>query len=479
MSNLEKLLNIWSEGGDISSYTPQSEIEFWLKNIALGEGNENTPAKSRATKLLKQIALGGGAGGGGGIPEGYIKPEGTLDITENGTYDVSTYANANVNVASSGSGGGEVGDGYKIRYIDADGTILKTEYVEEGGKLTPPSNPTYDSEYLEFDGWNYDVDNYIVNRNTDVGAIYRTKTGDTYLFIRLTENIGLEIPTMSISGATSIDWGDGTVDTNLTHTYADYGDYVIKISGMTQITTYLFGASNIVVYCLQKCYLGNNVTSIGDFVFRNCQSLTNINIPKSVTSIGMGAFQGCYPLTNVTIPESVTSIGIGTFSSCYSLTNINIPESVTSIGPAAFQESYSLTSINIPDGITSIGLQTFSSCYSLTSINVPSSVTSIGQNAFNNCTNLENITIPNSVTSIGEHAFTNCYLIQNYVFNCTSVPTLSGTSVFTNINQVATIIWVKDELVENYKSATNWSTYATYIKPISAMPQKLKEELGL
>lgn len=45
------------------------------------------------------------------IPEGYIKPSGELEVTENGTHDVTEYASVSVNVASSG--GGDLPAGYK------------------------------------------------------------------------------------------------------------------------------------------------------------------------------------------------------------------------------------------------------------------------------------------------------------------------------------------------------------------------------
>ena len=78
------------------------------------------------------------------------------------------------------------------------------------------------------------------------------------------------------------------------------------------------------------------MTSIGDYAFYECSSLTSINIPNSVTSIGPGAFYICSALTSIKIPNSVTSIGSSAFSGCSSLTSINIPSSVTSIGDNAF-----------------------------------------------------------------------------------------------------------------------------------------------
>ena len=55
----------------------------------------------------------------------------------------------------------------------------------------------------------------------------------------------------------------------------------------------------------QSYSIPDGVTSIEDFAFSNCSSLTSIIIPDSVTSIGRYAFYGCFSLTPVTIPNSI------------------------------------------------------------------------------------------------------------------------------------------------------------------------------
>ena len=165
-----------------------------------------------------------------------------------------------------------------------------------------------------------------------------------------------------------------------------------------------------VIYCPRgrkgEYSIPDSVTYIGESAFSNCTGLTSITIPDSV--IAIDGFWKCTGLTNITIPDSVTSINTQAFYGCTGLTSITIPDSVTSISYDAFSGCTGLTSINIPDSVTSISESAFGGCTGLTSINIPDSVTSIGRSAFYNCTGLTNITIPDSVTSISEGAFSGC-----------------------------------------------------------------------
>ena len=119
---------------------------------------------------------------------------------------------------------------------------------------------------------------------------------------------------------------------------------------------------------IESVLIHSGVTSIGEFAFAWCESLTSITIPDSITSIGDYAFYGCSSLTGITIPNSVTSIGKWAFEDCSSLTGITIPNSVTSIGDYAFYGCSGLTSISIPASVTSIGSYAFEGSYELTDV---------------------------------------------------------------------------------------------------------------
>ncbi|MBQ4450615.1 MAG: leucine-rich repeat domain-containing protein [Prevotella sp.] len=80
--------------------------------------------------------------------------------------------------------------------------------------------------------------------------------------------------------------------------------------------------SNSLIVGCRNTVIPSSVTSISNWAFEWCKSLTSISIPNSVTSIGINAFSGCLGLTSISIPNSVTSIGINAFSYCSGLTSI-------------------------------------------------------------------------------------------------------------------------------------------------------------
>jgi hypothetical protein len=163
---------------------------------------------------------------------------------------------------------------------------------------------------------------------------------------------------------------------------------------------------------------GNPVTSIGDYAFLRCTSLTSITIGNGVTSIGNNAFFLCSSLTTIEVgAENWNYTGIDgvlfnkektvlhTYPAGKTGDNYTIPDSVTIIRESAFLYCSSLTSITIPDSVASIGNGAFYECTSLTSIAIPNSVASIGNGAFFNCTSLTSITFQGAAPTVGSNTF--------------------------------------------------------------------------
>ena len=140
------------------------------------------------------------------------------------------------------------------------------------------------------------------------------------------------------------------------------------------------------------------------------------NQTYKVTSIGDYAFHGCSSLTSITFP-SVTAIGKGAFKFCDSLASITIPDGLTSIGDSAFYECHKLSSATIPNSVTHIGASAFRFC-NLKSITLPSNLISIGDSAFD-CNEFTNIIIPNTVTSIESYAFNGCTSLSSIIYEGT------------------------------------------------------------
>ena len=175
------------------------------------------------------------------------------------------------------------------------------------------------------------------------------------------------ITLQDLIGMTSIDWGDGTTDSNLTHTYTAIGEYTCKIYGVTSIGSGAFRE----LEKLEDVYIGGCVTNIGEYAFYS-SGLKRLNIDNGVTVIGRGAFNTCVNLTSVTIPNSVNIIYWGAFANCTSIVSVTIGDGVASIGESAFQNCPQLQTINVSATTPpTLGDNVFLYCYNLTKNIVP------------------------------------------------------------------------------------------------------------
>ena len=122
---------------------------------------------------------------------------------------------------------------------------------------------------------------------------------------------------------------------------------------------------------IKSIIIGQEVTSIGNWAFIDCEALSEIVFPENMARIGNYAFNGCTSLTSITIPEGITTIDDCTFYYCTSLSSIVIPDGIISIGEGAFIGCSSLTSVIIPEGVTSIGRCAFQFWDQLSAIYIP------------------------------------------------------------------------------------------------------------
>ena len=150
---------------------------------------------------------------------------------------------------------------------------------------------------------------------------------------------------------------------------------------------------------LEAIILHDDITTIYG-AFGLCSSLKSIVIPKGVTSIGDFTFSGCSSLTEVEFHSNLISIGQQAFVGCTALREISLPIGVSDIGDAAFASCSSLSSVSLPNTLRSIGARAFDACISIQSIDFPMGLQALGEQAFGNCASLRSIRLPNDTSLI-------------------------------------------------------------------------------
>lgn len=183
-----------------------------------------------------------------------------------------------------------------------------------------------------------------------------------------------------------------------------------------------------------------------------------------ITSLGFYAFARCYNLTKVDLPNLKESGSNSIFQDCKSLVSVNIPLA-EKLGTSAFDGCTSLTTINLPS-VTNLGVGVFNGCTSLATINLPV-VTYVG-NTFPNCTSLTMLDFP--LLRIIQHtSFKGCTSLSYLILRKADlVCSLANVNAFTNtpIESGTGYIYVPSALIDTYKTATNWVTFADQFRAL-------------
>lgn len=187
------------------------------------------------------------------------------------------------------------------------------------------------------------------------------------------------------------------------------------------VITYAFGP--ISANAEGEYTLPEGFISIGSGAFYGQNGIKKLSIPATITSIGGEAFRLCRGLEEVVFAEGsvLTTVGEYAFAYCYSLSSINLPEGLTTLNGFAFYGATSLRSIELPGSLIRVANNVFA--YSgLTSVNVPAlqkmsvgDVDYYADSMFSNCVYLTSVTFDSGLTWLSKNMFSNCTSLENIV----------------------------------------------------------------
>lgn len=175
------------------------------------------------------------------------------------------------------------------------------------------------------------------------------------------------------------------------------------------------------------------------------------------------------------------------------ITELYNDKAAGTLAPYMFYEQNALTRVELPN-IQYLKERCFYSCSALETLLLPGLVgytyqymaaycpklatvdihnsNYISSYSFRDCTSLARLDL-HKATNIGTYAFYGCTKLETLILRMDAVPTLGGTNTFTNtkIAKATGYIYVPAALVDSYKAASNWSTYAEQFRAIEDYPE--------
>lgn len=219
-------------------------------------------------------------------------------------------------------------------------------------------------------------------------------------------------------------------------------------AGITEIGTGVFRERTDI----QRIDFGD-VEVIGGYTCYNCTTLQSVRAENAV-NVGESAFRGCSSLTDVHLPNFTSVTGNSQFNNCTSLVTVSLPNLV-SAGQSVFAGCRSLKNVSLPR-LRTASNSFFQNCNELEEISLPSLVT-LGSGMFTGCESLRKVEFA-SLTGISVNAPLST--VETLILHRDTMVTLSNTGYISN----TCTVYVPDELIDTYKTATNWRNHAEQIR---------------
>lgn len=230
--------------------------------------------------------------------------------------------------------------------------------------------------------------------------------------------------------------------------------------------TYVSGRIFWEAPALETVEVGGKVDSIAWAAFADCPKLASVSLPEGLRVLDYDVFSNDTALVEVALPAGLEVLGSGVFSGCTRIEQMTVPEGIRRLPDYLFSGCTRLSSLTLPAGLEALGSGTFSNCSSLTSVPVPEGMRVLPDYVFSGCTSLDSIALPNSIEVIGHHAFDDCSGLEALSFGA-SVDTIrdgafyecTGLKRFYYEGDVAD--WCDTYIdYESYSEDTNPLTYA-------------------
>lgn len=139
---------------------------------------------------------------------------------------------------------------------------------------------------------------------------------------------------------------------------------------------------------------------------------------------------------------------------------------VTTLRTRVCQTATKLITVNLPN-VTSLGAYAFYQCSGLETVKLPK-LTSVSTQVFYSCTKLRHADC-GQLSALPAQTFNACSALTELILRkSTSICTLSNVNAINNspIGKGTGYIYVPSALVDSYKTATNWSTFANQFRAL-------------